>query len=199
MQQNLFRFVWGRGEAGSNGRNPNKQTNWELRLSQVWNELGQDLIPPQSLIEAAYVCHELLSSNIWGFSRPSNSWGLISWDLPSSVQESGRMSRHLRAERCPFSEFLKKNMLCFATHNHLPSCPNRDQWWRVDKLLFALLLPISYNATSGPWKNLHTRQSLLPKPAPNDAFMVFSCKHKLTCPFQLKWQVWVRDVKVGAD
>jgi len=66
-----------------------RQTNWELTLSEVWDKLGHDLTPPQSLIEAAYVCHELLSSNIWGFSQPSNSWGLISWDLPWSVQESG--------------------------------------------------------------------------------------------------------------
>lgn len=66
-----------------------RKINWDLTLSEVWNKLGRDLIPPQSLIEAAYVCHELLSSNIWGFAQPSNSWGLISWELPSSVQESG--------------------------------------------------------------------------------------------------------------
>lgn len=83
-------FVWGKRKLALVVQiQTSRQTNWELTLSEVWNKLGQDLIPPQSLIEAAYVCHELLSSNIWGFSQPSNSWGLISWDLPWSVQESG--------------------------------------------------------------------------------------------------------------
>ena len=83
-------FVWGKWKLALVVQiQTSRQTNWELTLSEVWNKLGQDLIPPQSLIEAAYVCHELLSSNIWGFSQPSNSWGLISWDLPWSVQESG--------------------------------------------------------------------------------------------------------------
>lgn len=59
-------------ETGTSSTDPNKQQT-NRKLSEVWNELGQNLKPPPSLIEAAYVCHELLSSNIWGCSQPSNS------------------------------------------------------------------------------------------------------------------------------
>lgn len=87
--QNLFLFEANWKLAVAAQIQTSRRTNWELTLSQVCSELGQDLISPQSLIEEAYVCHELLSSNIWGFSQPSNSWGLISWDFPWSVQASG--------------------------------------------------------------------------------------------------------------
>lgn len=110
-----------------------RQTNRELTLfPELGNELGQDLIPPQSLVEAAYVCHELLSSNIWGFSQPSNSWGLISWDLPWSVRESGLHglpSEDQEAFHLVVISWKKKSF--FSSFNHLPSR------WKITSHVYA--------------------------------------------------------------